>query len=235
MNCSDLLCSFYLIIIMLIADFIYQDNFVTKKEIWRSSIPCVSIFILSLMFSFLSAIFLTVISISRCVVVAQPLNLLVKKQIFYWKSFASFHHSCNCLKHFHCPCCTNPIIPFFQLLYVYLSLILQILYCPFKIITTPIAFFQVLATLFICICYVFLIRTLHYLEHVLIKSRSTSRKGLTLQLIIVKTSYSLCWIPSNIIYLSSLFMSRYPTDVIIWTILINAFKSWMALFDQDNS
>ena len=81
-NCSDLLCSFYLII-LLIADFIYQDNFVTNKVTWRSSVPCTSIFILSLMFSFLSTIFLTVISVCRCIVVVQPLNLLVKKQIFY--------------------------------------------------------------------------------------------------------------------------------------------------------
>ena len=37
------------------------------------------------------------------------------------------------------------------------------------------------------------------------------------QVVIVTFSNLMCWIPSKIIYISTLFMSKYPTDLFIWT------------------
>ena len=46
-----------------------------------------------------------------------------------------------------------------------------------------------------------------------------SNVRLILQLLTVTTTNIVTWIPSNIIYLSSLYMSRYATDLILWTIV----------------
>ena len=86
-----------------------------------------------------------------------------------------------------------------------------------KFITLFTAVFQISTSIFICAVYGILIRYLMDNSRRLEMSRKKSYVYLLIQLIAVTFSNLLCWIPSNIIYLSSLFMSRYPTDLLIWT------------------
>ena len=86
-----------------------------------------------------------------------------------------------------------------------------------KIITIFIGICQILASLLICLSYLFLVTVLRQTKYGLQKSKNTSKSGVILQLLIVTASNLLCWIPSNTIYLLSLFLSRYPIDILIWT------------------
>ncbi len=47
-------------------------------------------------------------------------------------------------------------------------------------------------------------------------SKKQSNASLVVQIIVVSSSNILCWIPSNVIYLISMFMQEYPIDMIIW-------------------
>ena len=84
-----------------------------------------------------------------------------------------------------------------------------------KIITISIGICQILASLLICLSYLFLVTMLRQSKYGIQKSKNTSRSGVILQLLIVTVSNLLC--PSNTIYLLSLFLSSYPTDILIWT------------------
>ena len=48
-------------------------------------------------------------------------------------------------------------------------------------------------------------------------SKKNSNKRLIIQIIIITASNILCWIPSGIIYLISMFMKQYPIEMVIWT------------------
>ena len=91
-----------------------------------------------------------------------------------------------------------------------------------RIITITIATYQLGAVMCVSTDYGRLVNHLRKNrdQQTLRKSKTNSHMGLTLQLIMVTGSNFLCWIPTNIIYLSSLFMSRYPTNLLIWTTIV---------------
>ena len=76
-NLTDILCFCYLTV-LLIADSVYGEKFITKEFSWRSSIPCLVTFICALIFSILSAFYLSFISLCRTMFVTFPLNLTLK-------------------------------------------------------------------------------------------------------------------------------------------------------------
>ena len=43
---------------------------------------------------------------------------------------------------------------------------------------------------------------------------------ITMQFMLVTASNLICWLPSGIIYVTSLLVSKYPTDLLIWTTVI---------------
>ena len=51
-------------------------------------------------------------------------------------------------------------------------------------------------------------------------SHEISRFHLMVQLVILTSSNIICWIPANIVNLSSLYMETYSTDLLIWTTII---------------
>ena len=53
-----------------------------------------------------------------------------------------------------------------------------------------------------------------------VKKKSNSTKKLMSQLILISTSNILCWFPTNAIYLSAMYLSTYPTNLVIWTNVI---------------
>ena len=66
-------------------------------------------------------------------------------------------------------------------------------------------------------CYGVLITILRKTQRNLKKSVSLNTFNLIAQVVIVTFSNLMCWIPSNIIYISTSFMSKYQTDLLIWT------------------
>ena len=52
------------------------------------------------------------------------------------------------------------------------------------------------------------------------KSRQDSNLALIIQLILITTSNILCWFPASCVYISAMFLSTYPIDIVIWTTVI---------------
>ncbi len=50
-----------------------------------------------------------------------------------------------------------------------------------------------------------------------VKSKQESKFVLVGQLIMVTASNILCWLPANVVYLVSMFLTRYPIDLVVWT------------------
>ena len=87
----------------------------------------------------------------------------------------------------------------------------------FKLITWTTALLQIIASCSIIIMYAQLIRSQRKSKEILNISKIKSDTNMIIQIIIITSSNILCWIPSSAIYLSSLFMSQYPTAMVVWT------------------
>ena len=90
-----------------------------------------------------------------------------------------------------------------------------------KLITFITGTIQLSSSLFIVSVYLLFIKILNnsskYLKCNI--SKKISRVGMIIQLFIVTSSNIICWIPANITYLMSLYMSKYSTNLLIWTTL----------------
>ena len=194
-NISDLVCSVYLII-LLFADFLYHDNFITNEVLWRSSTSCSMIFIFSLSFSLLSPIYLVFMSLCRCFAVALPLNLKMKDNYFIGRVLVSIFLSLILFS-------TSVGLVYKSKNNSYPSVLCLPFIDPLKsniflkIMTISTGFCQVTASIFICLIYIVLITKIKQSDYRVQKSKATSRSYLTLQLLIVTASNLLCWIPSN--------------------------------------
>ena len=52
------------------------------------------------------------------------------------------------------------------------------------------------------------------------RSKKLSFLPLILQLVLITFSNILCWFPTNCVYISTMFLSRYPTDLIYWITIV---------------
>ena len=86
-----------------------------------------------------------------------------------------------------------------------------------KVITIGIGILQLGTSILICLIYCLLVKNLIKTQQTLNRSVSFNKFNLITQVLIVTSSNLICWIPSNIIYISTLFMLKYPTDLLIWT------------------
>ena len=214
-NISDLVYGI-LMAILLISDYVYHENFVTVERMWRSSIPCYIIFIFSVLFSVMSTSSLFFISVCRLIAVTLPFCLKIKNKYFIGK-----------------------IMMILVIFILVTSIVIGIIFketekylptslcSPFidpsnsifliKVITISIGILQLVTSALICLIYSILVKDLRKTEETFNKSVSLNNFNLIIQILIVTSSNLICWIPSNIIYISTLFMSKYPTDLLIWT------------------
>lgn len=90
-----------------------------------------------------------------------------------------------------------------------------------KVIAIFITLLQLVAVTSICILHFLLFRTRKESQNVLGKSKFTkdSNVSLLVQLIFLSVSNFICWIPTNIIFLISTFASRYPFQMVTWTVI----------------
>ena len=89
-----------------------------------------------------------------------------------------------------------------------------------RFVTIVVAVLQISAFLFIVIMYFQLLQFMTKVkQQMLIKSKLMSR-GLVTQLLLVTVSNLAGWFPSSLIFLASLFQSKYPVNLLIWTTIM---------------
>ena len=216
LNVSDMLVSVYFVI-LLIAEVIYNENIISYEKVWKRSFPCYLIFFTSLLFTIESPILLSLISFSRLRAVLKPLECKFKIHsifiqltlcVFIGLLMAAALTTGQAVMHKELP--TPLCLPF-----VDPSNSQWVI----KLITIMTVVIQVSSSVIIVTVYLSFIKLLNkglkYYQHNIFRQRT--KVSVMIQLVIVTASNIACWIPANIIYLISLYMSKYSKELMVWT------------------
>ena len=214
-NFSDLLCGIY-ISILWIADIIFMGEFALEESNWISHPICFVAFGVSLLFSLFSPSILLFMSLSRLLIVIYPLDPQLKDINLVMKLSISIF-------------CSTIVLAFLftsSMYYFYRQIPLS-LCSPFvdpnnkviliRSITWFTVILQLLSVVFIITIYVLLFRKLLVSQKDIEVSKKKSNFALLVHILVVTSSNVICWIPSGVIYLSSIFKDKYPIEMIIWT------------------
>ena len=219
-NVNDVLCGLYLSFIW-IADLIFSGKFHVKEASWRAGFSCFAAFTTVIWFTILAELELIFMSSSRLMVTISPLKTRFKEKVFVMKSLTflflfSFLFSIS-----------------FTIIFKYIEITSTISLClPFvdpsgsqlliKLITWFTVVTQLASAIGIMIMHILLIVEIRHSQHntMVTKSRQDSNLALIIQLILITTSNILCWFPASCVYISAMFLSTYPIDIVIWTTVI---------------
>ena len=208
------------IIVLLMADEYFNDNFPFDEMKWRSSFMCFLSFSLALNFSLLSPLSLSFLSVQRCLVIVFPLNAKYKNKQFAVKWLTGIFTVSIVLVVVMC------------VLMKYLEIIIPLTTCtPFvdptnsihliKIITCLVVILQFGATFMVFIAYSVMIISLQKSDDSILKPNLKKANSMVMfQIITLTVSNIICWIPSGIIYLTSTFSDKYLINIAIWTPIV---------------
>ena len=219
-NINDNFAGVYLMCIW-IADLSLKGTFSIKEHIWRSVPVCITAFTILLWFTIFTQILLLFLSLSRLMIVIRPVNTKFKQLKFVvvtlgFLSMASFLFSVfisstyiNREKYIPTSLCLPFIDPTAHILMI-------------KLLTWFVVITQTLTSLSILAMHILLIVKIRESEKKVTKLKSgQSNVALIVQLLTITTSNIFCWFPANAIYVAAMFLSRYPTDLIIWMTVIS--------------
>ncbi len=206
---------------ILIANEYFKGQFVLFEEVWRSSPPCYITFGSFLIFNFFSPLLISFYSITRLLVVLFPMDTKCKDTAFVVKCvmlifFVSCLISGGLLS--AVIVVVYPAIPT-SLCIPYVDPSDQVI--PIKVHTWITVILQFVATVFILVVYIALLNNLKASQKRLQSAKSSKRSSnatLVIQIIIITCSNIICWIPSGVIYIITMFMERYPTSMIVWNL-----------------
>ena len=219
-NGNDVLCGIYLGFIW-IADVIFSGKFHVKESSWRAGFSCLTAFTTVIWFTILAELELSFMSLARLMVTISPLNTRFKEKVFVIKSlsFMFLFSLVSCVS--------------FTVTFKYLEVNSTISLClPFvdptgsqlliKLITWFTVTTQLATSVAIMIMHILLITEVRFSQKVTmnVKSRQDSNVALIIQLVLITTSNILCWFPAGCVYISAMFLSTYPIDLVIWTTVI---------------
>ncbi len=215
-NLCDLSCGCYLVIIWA-ADLHYGLVFVLRQQLWLSSSICSFAFGLALEYSLLSACLLCFVSLARTMVILFPFKAAVIKSTQFILKFllALFIISCTpsaCLTGYlfstsgstNCLC-----LPFIDRTRSVLEV---------KVLVLFLMILQTLSSVFVGLMYFFLMRAIRKSSKKV--NRKFSTGGTSVQLTLLIANNFICWIPSNGIFLTSLFATTVSTEILFWTVAV---------------
>ena len=239
-NANKIICSLYLSIIQVV-DLVFKNIFVVKEQIWRKHSICFVAFGVLLLFSLLSQILQQFLSLSQLMVVVHPIDTKFKRTRFVSKFVAFVLMAVLAVtlsmslisKYYVVTLPTSLCLPFIDPTHSIIVI---------KVITWCIVLTQIFTPVIVVVLHCLLVSELQMSEKRITdsKSKGKSHAMMFLQLITTSTSNILCWIPSSSFYISSMFLSNYPMDLVIWvtvgvlpinSIIIPTISSILCLFN----
>ena len=90
-----------------------------------------------------------------------------------------------------------------------------------KVLTWCLVVSQFLTCFVILFLHVYLVKNLEKSQQFLkfLKNMQFSDSALFIQLFTLTLSNFICWIPSNIIFISTMFLPKYPMSLVSWTVV----------------
>ena len=219
-NINDIFVGLYLMCIW-IADLFLKGVFSVKEHIWRSGTICISAFTTILWFTICTQMLLLFISMSRLMIVIYPVDTKFKQSKFVSRTLAFlflasflisvFISSTYKIKEKYIP--TSLCLPYIDPTQEVLMI---------KLITWFVVITQLLTSVLILSMHILLVVKLKESEKCIkiLKYSYYSKTVLIVQLISITVSNILCWFPANAIFVASMFLSKYPIDLIIWMTVI---------------
>ncbi len=217
-NLIDLQCLVYLIAIW-IADIVHRGTFMVKEEEWRSSIPCFLAAGTAMLYTVLSQFALVFLSVTRLFVVVWPMSTKLKRSDFV-------------INYLICMFIISVLVCFASVSSMRLSGIeLPLNLClPYvdpshskiivKTLTTIIVAFQILSSIVVVSLRFWLFCEIQKSQKIFAGLRLDRNKMLKVQLIILSISNILCWLPTSVVYVSTLIYVTYPMEMITWTTVL---------------
>ncbi len=230
LNTSDFLIAIYLTIIW-VSSIVFQGEFSTYEHIWRSSILCIACGALVVVFKLCSMLFLFLLSLIKLKVVISPMTTKFKQETYVSKFlfvfavlsvfFGFIHTTVQILTAKAQP--TSLGLPFLD---------------PSKmslLVTTTTwfsALSEIIAALVCAVLHIVLVHELQTFDKNLEGNISKQKLsvGLVVQLILITSSNIVCWLPSNIFFITAMFLEQYPTKLSVWmTSCVLPFNSFFNL------
>ena len=219
-NLNDMLYGIYLTFIW-VADIFLADNFIVKEQWWRSSPLCLTAFGTILLYKLFTQFILIFLSLSRLMIVIHPINTLFKRLSFVVKSVVLGY--------------TIFVLSVLLVVFTFKqrNIALPMSLClPFidptgsiqmiKAITWLVIISETTTSAIIIIMHTLFVRKLRYSGEYVRTSKLDKwcSNSIIFLLITITMSNILCWFPANGIYIAAMFLSAYPTDLIIWTTVV---------------
>ena len=219
---NDVLFGAHLVVLFYI-DLYYGNSYVVYAKEWLKSLACKILGFMSF-FAMLNSLFLlTLAAISRLFVVKFPFNSHFKSvKIFIRYIIGGI--LCDVV------CCIvvayiygfveqNNFMPSPVCIYLGETFKSPVV----KNVTVVVAFLQIFCFIITTVIYVVIMGTL---KNQNIKKNVEAEQQVLIQVLLVTATNAICWIPSSILYLTSIAMETYPTSLIMWNvILINPVNS----------
>ncbi len=230
-NVSDITCCVPLKFLW-ISDLVLKGTFVAFSSEWKSSPSCFVVLGLLFFFGLLSPTILCLFGIARFKIVDSPLNSKFKESQFVLHWVAGIFVSCLYVAFMFA------ILTWILDKYLSFEFLPTAICSPFadptkstlmiQVSTWLVGIFQIIGTLFIITIYTSLVKSLKKSQQNIQSSASRKQSNIYLytNLLVLSTSCVLCWIPSALIYLVSMFLPQYPLEMVSWaTISINTINS----------
>ncbi len=236
-NICHCLYSVYLHIIW-IGHFRLKGTFMVMEQIWRTSPSCFSAFGIILAYCVFNALLLFLLALSRLMVVVHPVDSQFKRVSYVSKLIAS-----ACLFASVFTLCLSLSVKFVQHTLPF-SLCLPFVdpsnsVVLLRIITVMNTIAQFLCVVTTNILYGLLVTHLFASQLAVrtLKAGDVSNVPVFVQLLTISISTAMCWIPTNIIFCVTIFLSRYPVGLVTWTTVttmpINSLVHTMVFFVLD--
>lgn len=224
LNTADLLGSVPLFILW-ISDLIYNVDFVLHESDWLSSAMCHAISGTGLFYNFVYPPLLILLSLSRLMVILHPMDSKMKETDFVLTATVAVFVPCLFVS-IILSIITWAMFPGHKLTIFLCSNLID----PTKEILLPVilvwftCLYQLSIAIVISLSHVKLILELQESQNRVQNSISKGRSSFqtVLQVVIISVSNILCWVGCGVIYISSLYMNNYPTEMLVWVSIVVA-------------
>ncbi len=213
------LCGIYLGILW-VADVVFKGDFVSQMGKWKSSIGCHLAAGFSFAFTVGHPSLSMLYSISRWMVVKYPIESKFKVVKFNLKCIGGILFTTMSMT--------------FLILYFSWSTLSASL-CSLFVGSADSGVWRIVSTIFVAsfhlsvlikisVSHILLVKEVNESRKIIkqLKKSSQSHSMLYLQLLVLTASNILCWIPTDIVFLVSLFLVSHPPEMVFWTLVVVA-------------
>ena len=218
LNFSDNLCAIYLTIIW-VSDMLFKDMYLINEILWKSHPLCFIGLSTVLWFTISNQIIMLYFSFMRLVAIMHPLKIREKQSqetIYQVSLIHMFSFSISLV---------------LTLVFRFIEMQLPTSLClPFidpsglstlsKVISWLVIISQSVCSVLIAGMHMLLVNKVKSSKESVGKGKTNSIKTIMSQLLLTSTSNIMCWFPTNAIYLSAMYLSTYPIDLVIWATVI---------------